>query len=352
MIDRVSRAAIILLALHAGIAAAEPWVATSYEVTTDAKAHGPRILLLYDMEGVSGQDDIQTAEPEFPEAYARGRRLLTDDVNAVLKGLFAGGARSVTIIDGHGGSNRQIDVLIPELDPRAQIIQRVPVDAYADLATPGAYDALVAVAMHAKSRSGGFFAHTYTYGTEIGINGSMLTESEMLALAYGVVGIPLIFVSGDDVLAESLKSMPWLEYVTVKKATGPTTAELIDLPEAHKLLSDGAKRAVRRLSGAKVVTAPSPMEVTVRAQMPWDASWLRDLPGVRYADNGISFAAKDFPAAYRGIKSATSAVIIMTYYGAMEKFVGGLPDHVELERRLAEEYDRLWLEGEKEKSHD
>lgn len=346
------RMAIVALAFQAGVAVAEPWVTAPYEMTRDAKAHGPRILLVYDMEGVSGQDDIRTAEPEFPEAYARGRRLLTDDVNAVVKGLFAGGARTVTIIDGHGGGNRQIDVLIPEIDSRAEVIQRVPVDAYADLASPGAYDAVVAVAMHPKSLSKGFFAHTYTYGTEIALNGSAISESEMLALAYGVAGIPLIFVSGDDVLGESLKPMPWLEYVTVKKSTSPTTATLMPVPDMHKSLEAGARRAVQRLAGAKLVKAPATLEVTVRVSKPWDASWLRDLPGVRYVDNGVAFTATDFPAAYRGIKASTSAVIMVTYYGTMEEFIGKLPNHADIERRLADEYDRLWLEGEQGKSNE
>lgn len=352
MTDRLLCAAIVAFALHTGIAAAEPWVAAPYEMTREAKAGGPRILLLYDMEGVCGQDDIKTAEPEFPEAYARGRRLLTDDVNAVVKGLYAGGARSVTIIDGHGGGNRQIDVLIPEIDPRAEVIQRVPVDAYADLASPGAYDALVAVAMHARSGSNGFFAHTYTYGTEIAINGSPLTESEMLALAYGSSGIPLIFVSGDDVLGESLKPMSWLEYVTVKKSTSPTSAALMPLPQMREALSAGAKRAVRQLAKAKVVKAPAAMEVTVRVRKPWNATWLRDLPGVRYVDNGLAFEATDFPSAYRGIKTATSAVVIMTYYDVMERLVNELPNRAEVERRLADEYNRLWLEGEQGKAHE
>lgn len=352
MTERLLRAIIVVFALHTGVAFAEPWVTAPYELTPDAKARGPHVLLVYDMEGVSGQDDITTAEPEFPQAYARGRRLLTDDVNAVVKGLFAGGARAVSIVDGHGGGNRQIDVLIPEIDPRAEVIQRVPLDAYADLASPGAYDAVVAVAMHAKSGSGGFFAHTYTYGTEIAINGSTLTESEMLALAYGAAGIPLIFVSGDDVLGESLKPMSWLEYVTVKNSTGLSGAALVPIPAARKSLTAGARRAAQRLASAKVVKVPAQMEVTVRARMPWDGSWLRNLPGVRYVDNGIAFTAADFPAAYRGIKAATSAVVIMTYYEVMEKFVHELPNHVEIERGLAAEYDRLWLEGEQEKPHE
>jgi D-amino peptidase len=343
---------VVGLAVSAPAPAQTAWSPSEYHLSDEARAHGPHILLIYDMEGVSGQDDILTAEPEHVEAYARGRRLLTDDVNAVVRGLFDGGARSVAIIDGHGGGNRQIDVLIPEIDRRAEVIRRVPVDAYSDLVSPGAYDALVAVAMHAKSGSGGFWAHTYTYGIEIAINGHALSESEMLAMAYGTAGIPLIFVSGDDVLGESLKPMSWLEYVTVKKARGPSSAELTQVKDAHQSLQAGAKRAVRRLGSAKVVKTPAAMEVNVRALRPWDGSWLRNLPGVRYIDNGIAFHAGDFGAAYRGIEAASSAVVIMTYYDVMERAVSALPNHAEIQLGLADEYNRLWLEGENERAHE
>lgn len=49
-------------------------------------ADGPRVLLIYDMEGLSGQDDIDSFAP-VNAAYAHGQRLLTDDVNAVIDGL-------------------------------------------------------------------------------------------------------------------------------------------------------------------------------------------------------------------------------------------------------------------------
>lgn len=56
------------------------------------------------MEGLSGQDDPYSFLYGHPE-YPRGQRLLIQDVNAVIEGLFAGGAGSVTVADGHGSGN-------------------------------------------------------------------------------------------------------------------------------------------------------------------------------------------------------------------------------------------------------
>lgn len=343
MIGRTELAIALLLLLSGGIAlAAEPWTAVPKENSTRA----PRILLTYDMEGLSGQDDISSAEPEEVDAYRKGRRLLTDDVNAVIRGLFAGGAKSVTVLDGHGGGNRTIDVLQDELDPRVQLIKQVPFDAYVDPVAPGAYDAIVAVGMHAKNGSGGFWAHTYTYGIEIAFNGHAVSESEFVALAYGAADIPLIFVSGDDVLEESLKPLSWIEYVAVKKSTGPDSAQLYPVSDMHKALTAGAKRSVQRLAAAKVLKLGLPAEVRVSAIKPWDMSWLGRIPGVNYQDNGVTFIAQDFSAAYRGIK-ALSAGTVFSYYDVIEKVVHGLPDAAAIELQLEREYKRMWLEAER-----
>jgi D-amino peptidase len=342
MLDR-TKVAIVWVLLSTGFpASAEPWAAVAKQTNTRT----PHILLTYDMEGLSGQDDIASAEPEEVEAYKRGRRLLTDDVNAVIRGLFDGGAKAVTVLDGHGGGNRTIDVLQDELDPRVQLIKQVPFDAYVDPVKPGAYDAVVAVGMHPKNGSGGFWAHTYTYGIEIAFNGHAVSESEFLALAYGTADIPLIFVSGDDLLGESLQPLSWIEYVAVKKSTGPDSATLYPVPEMHKALTAGAKRSVQRLGTAKVLKLGLPAEIRVSAIKPWDMSWLGRIPGVNYRDNGVTFTAQSFPDAYRGIK-ALSAGTVFNYYDVMEKAVHELPNAAAIELQLEREYKRMWLEAER-----
>src|SRR5205085_484738 len=64
-----------------------------------------RVLVLHDMEGLAGEDDWREFIASYPDLYARGRQLLTDDVNAVIAGLVAGGATSIEVVDGHGSGN-------------------------------------------------------------------------------------------------------------------------------------------------------------------------------------------------------------------------------------------------------
>src|SRR3954464_4837768 len=81
-----------------------------------------RVLLLHDMEGLSGEDDWRQFNFGYPEQYAKGRQLLTDDVNATLEGLVACGATKIDVVDGHGSGNPEPDLLLDKMDKHAQMI--------------------------------------------------------------------------------------------------------------------------------------------------------------------------------------------------------------------------------------
>ena len=76
-----------------------------------------KILIAADMEGISGVttwDQVTAGHFEYP----RFRRLMTEDVNAAVRGAFDAGAKEVLVTDGHAsGSN----ILVEELDPRASL---------------------------------------------------------------------------------------------------------------------------------------------------------------------------------------------------------------------------------------
>ncbi|HET7275620.1 MAG TPA: M55 family metallopeptidase [Longimicrobiaceae bacterium] len=170
-----------------------------------------RVLVYHDMEGLSGQDDWRSFIYSHSEQYAHGQEMLVADVNAVIDGLFAGGADEVHVVDAHGSGNPRPDILQDRLDPRAeQIFRDEPFRQYVDLVEPGVYDAIAAVGMHAKTGSGGFASHTYTLGMEIVMNEMPLTETELIGYSWGRAGVPVIFASGDDRLAQDLQTMPWL----------------------------------------------------------------------------------------------------------------------------------------------
>lgn len=262
-----------------------------------------RVLVYHDMEGLTGQSDPNTFRFGHPERYEVGRTYLTGDVNAVIAGLFEGGADEVHVVDGHGSGNPEPDLLLDRLDPRARLVSREePFDAYVDLVEPDVYDAVAVVGMHAKTGSGGFASHTYTLGIDFVLNEMPVTETEIVGYSWGRVGAPVIFASGDDRLEADLAGpMPWVEFVVVKTATSASSATPRPVQEARADLTAGARRAMESYREASVMRLREPVTAQLHAVTPADLSMLAGVPGIDYADQRVTFRAPDFSAAYDGL---------------------------------------------------
>ncbi|MBC7897596.1 MAG: M55 family metallopeptidase [Cytophagaceae bacterium] len=268
---------------------------------------GPlRVLVYHDMEGLAGQDDYRTFNYSHPDHYAKGRAYLAADINAVVDGLFAGGATSVEIIDAHGSGNPAPDLDPALLDKRAtQLTRDAPFRHYVDVVAPDAYDAIVAVGMHAKTGSRGFASHTVTLGMGLSMNGHAMTETEIVAYSWGRVGVPVIFVSGDDRLQRDLATMPWIQYVVTKQATSPNTVVLRDVKQVHAEMKARAADAVRGIANAKVVRVEEPVRAALKVVGPASLAVLRGVPGVALSADGneVAFEARNFQEAYDGLNA-------------------------------------------------
>ncbi|HJO02344.1 MAG TPA: M55 family metallopeptidase [Acidobacteriota bacterium] len=277
-----------------------PWTVDSAAPDT---SDGIRVLVLHDMEGLAGQDDWHSFDFGDPQ-YPHGQEMLAADINAVIDGLFAGGATEVHVVDGHGSGNPDPDVRADLLDPRAsQVLRDAPFDTYFDVPETSSYDAVAVVGMHAKTGSKGFASHTFTLGMDLILNGASITETELVALSWGRFGVPIIFGSGDNRLAEDLRTMPWIEFVTVKTATSASSVELRPVDEAHADMRAAAQRAVENLADAGVMRVREPIRAVLRAVPPASLEILEGVPGIDYVDNTVGFDASDLRTAYDGLEA-------------------------------------------------
>jgi D-amino peptidase len=305
-----------------------------------------RVLVYHDMEGLAGQDDWKTYLFSHPEKYPEGQKMLVADLNAVIDGLIAGGATQVDVVDAHGSGNPEPDVRRDLLDQRAkQVFREKAFDPYVDLTAPGTYDAVVAVAMHAKTGSRGFASHTITLGMDVLLNGKSITESEIVAYSWGRVGVPLIFVSGDDRLQNDLKDMAWLEFVVTKKATSSSTVELRPVDQVHAEMRDKAAKAVRNLSKAKVMTVSAPMQAGLHAVPPASLQSLEGIPGIAYANETVTFTAPDFRAAYDGVLALVRAARA-GYSQVLVESVRRLPDGKQVMAAYSDSLFMRWMDYE------
>lgn len=307
-----------------------------------------RVLVYHDMEGLAGQDDYRTFNYSHPTFYAKGQEWLAADINAVVEGLFAGGATSVEIVDAHGSGNPSPDLIPAKLDTRAtQLTRDSSFRQYVDIVEPDRYDAVVAVGMHAKTGSGGFASHTYTLGMDILMNERSITETELVAMSWGRAGVPVIFVSGDDKLAGDLATMPWINYVITKHATSASTVRLRDVDSVHAEMRSKAADAVRKLSEAKVMTVNTPVRAALRVVPPASLTMLRGVPGIALSPDRtqVSFEAPDFLAAYDGVV-ALIGVARLSYPQVQAEVVRAHRDSAAIQRLQRERLMERWLDVE------
>jgi len=166
-----------------------------------------KVLLLYDMEGIS--EATSGAYVRFgTEEYKQARVSLTADVNAAVAGLKAAGVGEIVVVDGHGsGNSTEPDVLEDKLMPPARMISRqAPFDIYMD-SYDQSFNAVVAIAMHAGAGNAvGFLSHTYSgRGAEYKVNDEPFNETMILAMGAARLKIPVVAVSGDDELEKEIR---------------------------------------------------------------------------------------------------------------------------------------------------
>jgi len=204
-----------------------------------------KIYVLTDLEGVAGVarwDQTGCDTPGYPTAV----RLLTAEVTACVAGIHdASPGAEIWVWDAHGPGG--ID---PERFPRgAKLLNNGPVPKTGFL--DASFDALFLLGQHAMaSTRDGNLAHSYSSKNieSIHINGLEVGEFGCRAAFAGELGVPTLFVSGDDkVAAEARALVPDIVAAEVKTGLGPQVALHMAPEDARTLIRAKAAEAVRRI---------------------------------------------------------------------------------------------------------
>ena len=230
---------------------------------------------------------------------AVGRQALTADVNAAIRGLAAGGAGPIWVQDAHSsGNDREPDLLLAQLDPRAKFDFRAYRFDSTTTGLDGSVDAIVCIGMHARAFTDGYEAHTESFGANYRINGVDFSETHVEALSAARWGIPVIMVSGDNVLGEQLKpDFPEMEYAVVKTAKSRMLAVPFPPEEVSLRIETAAKKAMQKFLAGEFrpyyLPAPYTFELTFDDYEQADKAAV--FPGVsRVGERSIRYEAATF----------------------------------------------------------
>ncbi len=262
-----------------------------------------KILIAADMEGVTGVVHWDQVMPSHPE-YARFRSLMTADINAAVRGAFAGGAESVSVTDGHNNSR---NILIEELDPRAVLNSGTPMPLSMVHGVDQGVDAVFFIGYHARvGAKEAILDHTWSDERvcNLWINGKLFGESALNGAVCGHFNVPVIMISGDQTVCAEAQDVfgAALEKAVVKRAIGRMAAECYPPAVSAKLIEDAAKRAMKKLVAGK---APKPFRVKAPIKMTLELmqSEMADkamiMPGVvRLSDRKVQYVGDDMVTIY------------------------------------------------------
>jgi len=261
------------------------------------------VFISFDIEGVSGVSSWQELKKDSV-SLRNIREIGTDEVNAVVRGIRK--ARSdigeILVCDSHAeGEN----LLIGRLARGVHLIKGSPRNYYMVEGLNEDFDILFLVGYHsmAGTKAGGM-DHTYSSSViyNLKINGKYVGETEINAAVAGAFGVPLGFVSGDDLLIKEVRKFfgRGPETVITKYGVSRFAAKCRHPVEVQEEMEIKSAKAVRKAGKLK----PFTFKRLIRAEFELLNSLMGDLvepiPGLkRVSARKVIFKCSDVLEFYR-----------------------------------------------------
>ena len=162
----------------------------------------------------------------------------------------------------------------------------------------GGFDAAMLIGYHAGSTNeSGLMAHTM-YGIvirELRINGQVESETLLSAGIAGHFGVPVIFISGDDVYVEETRGLlDDFEAVVTKTSYGTLSGNTLTPKKARALTRQKVGKALGRIKDFKTLSFEAPITLQVEFKHRLPAEMLDYLPIVkRTSAYTIEYKAED-----------------------------------------------------------
>jgi D-amino peptidase len=224
-----------------------------------------KIYIITDLEGPAMVSTfLQTRDyTERPELKRQAVALLTGEINAAVDGILdADPDAEVVVWDGHG--NGGIDIMT--IHPGAKLITRGPIRPPYHM--DESFDALFFVGQHAMAGTENApLCHTYSSKSieYYKINGRFVGEFGARTIMAGTLGVPAVFVAGDDkAIAEAREMVPGIHGAVVKWGLGLELAMHLSPVAARDVVRRTAAQATADVANIPPVKVAPPFEQEIR----------------------------------------------------------------------------------------
>jgi D-amino peptidase len=271
-----------------------------------------KVYIAADLEGIGGVSTWDVQADAKGREYEKFRQLMTQEVNAAVAGAFDAGASEVLVSDSHGDA-QNIDV--EALDKRARLVRAWPRPLLMMQGINNTFGAVVLIGYYAsQGEFPAVLAHNLNSQRimDVKYNGKTLPDAGLGAAIAGEFGVPVVFLSGDQTIAQEAKRLfgP-IETVVVKEAIGFYAATMMHPEKTQRLIREGVKRGVERRGELKPFRVAHPVKLEVTFKQTVNAEVVSYLPGVeRPRGDTIEFTARDMNEASRFL----SAVMFVNAY--------------------------------------
>ena len=227
-----------------------------------------KIFFVTDLEGIAGAECWEQTREEG-ELKNQSMVQLTKEVNACVDGILdAEPQAEVVVWDGHGSEG----IIKDDFHPKAEYVREGGVHGNFDKS----FDALFFVGQHAMVGTAfAPLAHTYSSRTisYYRLNGYFVGEFSMRAAYAGSIGVPTVFISGDDKCVMSARTfVPEIYGAVVKWGLGLQKAKHLSSDEACQVIREVATEATRNIDKVQPLIIEPPYEFEARYYNPRDFS--------------------------------------------------------------------------------
>ena len=265
-----------------------------FAVNVNGQEKPLKIYISADMEGVVG---VVTGEQLGPQGfeYQRFREFMTQEVNAAIEGAIAAGATQIVVSDSHGNGQ---NLLIEKLPKDILLVRSWPRPLGMRQGIDASFAGAVFIGYHASTTNPeGVRAHTLSSArlADVRLNGVSMSEGGINAAIAGHFNVPVIMVSGDDVVVkETTTLLGDVEGAVVKWAYGFHSAKTMMPDASYQLIREKVRKAVGRIKDFKVYKLATPVRLDVRFKNYRPSEVLSYLSIVERTDaHSIRFVGKD-----------------------------------------------------------
>ena len=270
-----------------------------------------KVYISADMEGITGINSLQYLFDKETE-YARGRKLMMQDLNAAIAGAVEAGATEILVNDAHGSMR---NLQIEDLHEAADLATGFPKNQLMMAGLDASFDAALFIGYHPKDGSEGILSHTIMGSVirDVVINGKSYGETGISAAIAGQYDVPIVMISGDDMLKEEARDlMPDIAFVTTKYVLSGCAAKMLHPKRTENMIKEKARSSLLDLGSASVFRLPGTLDMEITLKDTVQADVVGIIPGLeRTGATTVTYAARDIIQAHNMICTVAFACCIM-----------------------------------------